>query len=155
MSEGVGAAVVYNAEIYRGSSNFHSMLGHLVVEPHGKQCDCGKRGCLELYASRSELMGEDPEPAGSRTTKVADYVARGIGSMIDLFGIEDVAIGGKTIADLPLMFDQIREAIPRYVYTPTIRDLSIRRSRHGNHSVATSAGLWLVDTVLKELPMQR
>lgn len=51
LGTGVGSGIVVNGEILYGSDGCAGELGHTVVDPLGRQCACGKRGCLEAYAS--------------------------------------------------------------------------------------------------------
>jgi glucokinase len=55
---GIGGALVYNGEIYRGKDSSCLELGHMIVEPHGAPCGCGRRGCLETVASRLAISAE-------------------------------------------------------------------------------------------------
>ncbi|GGC71142.1 ROK family protein [Hoyosella rhizosphaerae] len=53
---GIGAALVIDGEIYRGSFGVAPELGHLQVVPNGRSCPCGKRGCWERYCSGTGLI---------------------------------------------------------------------------------------------------
>lgn len=55
VSEGVGGALVYNGIQYNGMNNRGIEIGHMTVVNGGKQCHCGKSGCLEAYISTSVL----------------------------------------------------------------------------------------------------
>ncbi len=55
IAEGVGAGLVWNGDLYRGSGGNAGEFGHLIVDPHGKQCYCGNAGCLGQYLSLSSL----------------------------------------------------------------------------------------------------
>lgn len=61
--DGVGTGIVMNGRLLRGRSNSAGEFGHLPVEPHGTQCLCGARGCLEAYTSNlatlSRYLGRD------------------------------------------------------------------------------------------------
>lgn len=48
---GVGSGLVLGGSIYRGAQHGAGELGHLVLDPNGPVCGCGKRGCLEALAS--------------------------------------------------------------------------------------------------------
>ena len=47
---GVGAGVVLEGRLHRGTRGFGGELGHLTVAPDGPECRCGARGCLEQVA---------------------------------------------------------------------------------------------------------
>lgn len=50
---GVGGGMILSGHPYRGSAGRAGELGHVVVDPGGRPCSCGNRGCLERYASLS------------------------------------------------------------------------------------------------------
>ena len=52
---GIGSSFVINDHIYRGSLYGSGQIGHTIVNPDGKACDCGRYGCLETVASLSAL----------------------------------------------------------------------------------------------------
>jgi glucokinase len=53
---GIGGALVLCGELLRGSHGIAGELGHVTVVPNGHPCGCGKRGCIEQYASGSALV---------------------------------------------------------------------------------------------------
>jgi glucokinase len=55
---GIGGALVYDGAIYRGRNSSCLELGHIIVEPGGNPCGCGRRGCLETVASRLAISAE-------------------------------------------------------------------------------------------------
>ncbi|PFG16181.1 putative NBD/HSP70 family sugar kinase [Propionicimonas paludicola] len=52
---GVAAAAIREGRLIRGLDNVAGEIGHLSVDPHGQQCLCGQRGCLELTAGGGPL----------------------------------------------------------------------------------------------------
>ncbi|GAA3685639.1 ROK family transcriptional regulator [Nonomuraea antimicrobica] len=65
---GVGAGLVVEGDLFRGTFGLAGELGHVVVVPDGPDCRCGGRGCLEAYAGQDALLGE--------LTSVRELVAR-------------------------------------------------------------------------------
>lgn len=53
---GIGATLMHRGEIYRGAFGTAPEFGHLTVVPGGRVCSCGKKGCLERYASGTSLV---------------------------------------------------------------------------------------------------
>lgn len=51
LGTGVGSGIVVNGEIVYGHDGFAGEIGHTIVYPHGRECGCGRRGCLETYTS--------------------------------------------------------------------------------------------------------
>ncbi|KUL34011.1 ROK family transcriptional regulator [Streptomyces regalis] len=53
---GIGAAVVVDGGLLRGTRGFAGELGHVPVQPDGPECPCGGRGCLEQYAGEEAVL---------------------------------------------------------------------------------------------------
>ncbi|MFI6165724.1 ROK family protein [Nocardia sp. NPDC051052] len=64
---GIGAALLIDGKLYRGTHGVAPELGHLQVVPQGRSCPCGKHGCWERYCSGTaladtaiEMLATDP-----------------------------------------------------------------------------------------------
>jgi len=53
---GIGGGVIINGNMYYGSRGAAGEIGHMVVVPNGRACGCGKRGCVEAYASKTAML---------------------------------------------------------------------------------------------------
>jgi predicted NBD/HSP70 family sugar kinase len=53
---GVGAGVLVDGSVYRGNQNIAGEIGHTTIDFDGPQCDCGNRGCLEMYSSSLSFL---------------------------------------------------------------------------------------------------
>jgi predicted NBD/HSP70 family sugar kinase len=56
VSAGVGMGIVVSRRLFKGAGKFAGEVGHIVIEPEGKQCSCGNLGCLEAYASEPAVV---------------------------------------------------------------------------------------------------
>lgn len=56
LGTGVGGGIILNGNIYEGKGVGGSELGHMVIVENGEPCTCGRRGCLEAYASATALI---------------------------------------------------------------------------------------------------
>jgi len=76
LGTGIGAGVMVDRRIQRGSAGFAGEPGHMVIDPNGPPCPCGRRGCWERFASGSGLgrLARDAVEAGQ-----ADRVAALVG----------------------------------------------------------------------------
>lgn len=70
MGSGIGSCLFSNGMIHKGNDGFAGEIGHTCVEPGGRQCGCGNKGCLEAYvakkgivATANELMAETTTPS--------------------------------------------------------------------------------------------
>jgi predicted NBD/HSP70 family sugar kinase len=67
---GVGAGIIVAGELFRGSQGYGGEFGHMTVDPSGRSCACGSRGCLETLAGLEPLLeaaGLDPADAATTT----------------------------------------------------------------------------------------
>ncbi len=66
LGTGIGGGIVSGGKLLRGANNFSGEIGHVVVDPQGPPCGCGRRGCWERYASGTALgrMARDYALAG-------------------------------------------------------------------------------------------
>jgi predicted NBD/HSP70 family sugar kinase len=75
---GIGAAVVVDGRLLRGTRGFAGELGHVPVHPEGPKCRCGGRGCLEQYAGvEAVLRAAGLGPGEGRVGLLADRAAQG------------------------------------------------------------------------------
>lgn len=62
LGTGVGSGIILNGKLYEGEQPGGAELGHMVICHGGRQCSCGRKGCLEAYVSASALV-EDAKRA--------------------------------------------------------------------------------------------
>lgn len=58
LGTGIGAGLVLNDELLRGSSNNAGEIGHIVTDPDGARCDCGMRGCVAVTCTPLAIVTE-------------------------------------------------------------------------------------------------
>lgn len=69
---GIGCGIVLGGEVHRGTTGSAGDIGHIQVEPEGRACGCGNRGCLEAHFSGSALARDAEEAArGGRSVELA------------------------------------------------------------------------------------
>jgi len=73
MGHGLGSCFFSNGIVHLGNDGFAGEVGHTCFIPNGRQCGCGKRGCLETYTAANgivmtaqEVLAERPEPSMMR-----------------------------------------------------------------------------------------
>ncbi len=82
---GIGGGIVIGGRIWHGAHSNAAEIGHMVLEPSGPLCPCGKRGCLEALASgdaigrRAREMAEAGELAGSALAEAPNLTGRRVG----------------------------------------------------------------------------
>lgn len=56
LGTGVGSGIVANGQLIYGFDGFAGELGHMIVEPDGRPCGCGRKGCFETYCSATGVV---------------------------------------------------------------------------------------------------
>lgn len=75
---GIGAAVLVDGRLLRGTRGFAGELGHVPVRPEGPACACGGRGCLEQYAGEEAVLrAAGLKPGEDRVGLLATRAAEG------------------------------------------------------------------------------
>ncbi|MEU7823937.1 ROK family transcriptional regulator [Catellatospora sp. NPDC049133] len=119
---GVGAGIIAGGRRVTGHGGYGGEVGHMVVNPHGRACGCGSRGCWETEigehallhaAGRNTAQGAEAVLAvveaaarGDATAQVAvrqvgDWLGFGVANLVNIFNPELVIFGG-TLRDVYL-----------------------------------------------------
>lgn len=56
LGTGVGGGLVINGRLWRGANNSAGEIGHMIIDPDGPECNCGRKGCLEAFCSSSAII---------------------------------------------------------------------------------------------------
>ncbi len=95
LGTGIGGGLVSGGRLMRGVNGFAGEIGHMVVDPDGPPCPCGRRGCWERYAS------------GSGLGRLAREAAEGkrLGNVVALAGGDPDAVRGEHVQQAALAGD--------------------------------------------------
>ncbi|HEV8568640.1 MAG TPA: ROK family transcriptional regulator [Actinoplanes sp.] len=120
---GVGGGIIAGGRRVTGHGGYGGEVGHMVVNPQGRPCSCGSRGCWETeigeyallnHAGREHETGRDAvlgvvEAAmrGDRVARgavrqVGEWIGFGVGNLVNIFNPEAVIFGG-TLRDIYLV----------------------------------------------------
>jgi predicted NBD/HSP70 family sugar kinase len=79
MSDGIGCGILIDGRIFHGTSSNAGEMGHITINIDGPLCQCGARGCVEVYASPAAVMAralEDPALVAQLGLVVDETVGR-------------------------------------------------------------------------------
>ncbi len=134
LGTGVGGGFIdTSGKLYSGQHGYAMEVGHIIVEPEGRQCGCGNKGCMEQYASASgvaisylnatkqlltahqiaELADSGDKAAIEAYELAANALAQTLASIAKIIDVSNVVIGGGLTGAWSLMqktFNQRLEA---------------------------------------------
>ena len=148
VSTGIGGGLVLDGAPYDGRTGNAGHVGHVVVDPEGRPCTCGGRGCIETVASGPHLAQWARDhgwtaPPDADAKELAEAAGRGDAVALQAFrrgatavaatialvaavcDLDLVVIGGGVAKSGALLFDPLREALATYAGLTFIRDLRV------------------------------
>lgn len=133
LGNGVGGGIILNGKVFEGGMIGGSELGHMVIKADGLQCSCGRKGCLEAYASIPALLSQAKEATGKELSvnelfdrydkgdriitevlnNYMDVLGTGVVNVVNIFRPQLVLLGGNLSHHAVVMLDAIREKMAR------------------------------------------
>jgi len=99
VSTGVGGGIVLEGRLLHGAAGNAGHIGHVVVEPEGRPCACGARGCLEAEASGTAIAARTGRPAAeagaAERERAGRLVGRAVGSIANLLDLRLAVVAGS------------------------------------------------------------
>jgi len=98
VSTGIGGGLILDGRIYRGAGGGAGEVGHMVLDPEGPPCGCGRRGCLEALASGTAMAARARELAAAGRGKAILREAGGAAGGITAVSVSRAAAAGDSEA---------------------------------------------------------
>ncbi|HZQ84355.1 MAG TPA: ROK family protein [Acidimicrobiales bacterium] len=99
VSTGVGGGIVLDGRLLDGSDGNAGHIGHVIVEPDGRTCVCGARGCLEAEASGTAIAAITGRPAADAdpgtVERTGRLVGRAVASVANLLDLRLAVVAGS------------------------------------------------------------
>ena len=134
VGNGVGGGLIINGEVFEGGMIGGSEVGHMSIQSHGRLCTCGRKGCLEAYASIPSLMRDIAEKTGkemmpkeifaSRDNKqiqevldtYTEYLGTGIVNIVNLYRPQLIILGGAISKYAAILVPALEAYTKRYAF---------------------------------------
>jgi predicted NBD/HSP70 family sugar kinase len=166
---GIGAGVIANGQIYRGAMSGAGEFGHIVFQPGGARCSCGKQGCLESLAAEPAILRDVDEAlaagapsalagvqplnleAVARAADAGDMLARrvlsnagrwlgiGIASLVNILNPQLLIIKGEIVCAGRWYFEPMEAALREYIFDGLADSLRILTEPSENYMWARGA----------------
>lgn len=161
VTNGIGAGVVLDKAFYMGSHGFAAEIGHISIDYKGKQCPCGNKGCLELYAgipyvvedaqksaqenvsllsSLKELRWRDVVDAAYKGDDVAngviarliDYLVIGCVTLANLYDPQVIFLGHDIAIAGDLIIESLKKKVNEMIFSKGISKVDVMVSKFGD-----------------------
>ncbi|MEY3576224.1 MAG: glucokinase [Actinomycetota bacterium] len=158
LGTGIGGGHVVNGVVQRGVNGFAGEIGHIVVNPDGPRCTCGRKGCWEVYASgrglRMLAAGEAGESVIARARNGdadavtvleawARWVAIGLSNLTNVSDPDVIVIGGGVSEAADIVMPIVQRWFVETLYSPEQRKHpDLRVAQLGEHAGAIGAALF-------------
>ncbi len=179
VATGIGSGHVIGGEIYRGATGVAGEIGHMAIDPQGKRCMCGLRGCLvtlvggEALEDRArELLPDYPDSAltGRDFTmrdiedaalagdplalQVTDEAGRHLGTalagLLNLMNPAVVVLGGDMTRLGDILLDPLRERVLKRTLVSSVAAARILISDLGERTIAVGAATQVLKAALTD-----
>jgi glucokinase-like ROK family protein len=176
---GVGSGHVIGGEVYRGSTGVAGEVGHLSIDPKGKPCVCGLRGCLATLVGGGALVErakelsrdfpasvlsgreatvaeiEDAALAGDPlalqvTREAAGYLATAVAGILNLLNPDMIVLGGGLARVGELLLKPLRDTVKSQTLVSSLAASEIRASTLGPRTVAIGAATFALKSALED-----
>jgi glucokinase-like ROK family protein len=109
---GIGAGIISNGKIHRGSDGCAGDIGHICVDKEGPLCACGNKGCLEAMTAGPAIASKAMEAARKEISPILSHVRKSNGGVIrpedvnaacregDQAALDIIRESGQTIGDV-------------------------------------------------------
>ena len=145
VSTGVGGDFVVDGELLDGATGNAGHVGHVIVEPGGRRCTCGARGCLEAEASGlaiEAITGRPPtEPTYDIMRRTGRLVGRAAGMICSSLDLDLVVVGGTVaLGFAATFFNAAQEEIDAVAHVGHGTAARITPARLGDQGPLIGAG---------------
>lgn len=152
---GIGAGLIFEKQIYEGRNGYAGEVGHMVIRKNGLQCNCGRKGCFEKYASVQrllqiakvksikdffEIVERDKEMARIFDEYLED-LSEGIANFIMINDVDMLVIGGSLAWFGDKFYYILREKIAEKLFNRDSRDVKMKFAKLGNDAGLIGAAL--------------
>nr|WP_309100342.1 ROK family protein [Fredinandcohnia onubensis] len=165
---GVGGAVIENGEMLRGTNNILGEIGHMIMDPGGLLCDCGRFGCLQTLICSNSLEKQLEKPIdeiiiGAKTNDLGakklidradESLALAIANVICLYNPEVVLLVGSMVEEREDLVRKVQHLVKKYIWSPLSNSYQIKKSELGDDAGIIGASALVLGEQLRS-PFQK
>ena len=164
IAHGVGTAVISEGKLITGKRGFAVEAGHMSIDYNGQRCDCGNRGCLELYGSLPVLLKksrtrtidellENYEKGKTAAVEVINEFIKAVSialtNLTNLFDVEIIIFGHEGSLFPRSILDKIQENLNKHTFMQKEEPVRIVTSTFGTLAGLRGASSIIFDKFFK------
>jgi predicted NBD/HSP70 family sugar kinase len=167
--KGIGAGLMLNQRLYYGQNHLAGEFGHLIIEPDGLPCPCGKDGCWVRYASTHALLRSYLENSGidlqsyeqflaalsqqdpfalQAVEEVGKYLGLGIANLINSLNPEMILLGGEITGTKEYIYPSLLRAVKKYSPEEAFKGVTIQFTSLGIDSAALGVAGMMIEELI-------
>jgi len=145
VSTTVEGGIVLNGKLLDGATGNAGHVGHTVVEPNGRRCPCGSRGCLEAEVSGPAIEAITGRPHSEPTYEIMQRTGRLVGQAVatvcNLLDLDLAVVGGPIALGFgATFFNSAQETLDEHAQLSFSRSARITPARLGGRGPLIGAG---------------
>jgi glucokinase-like ROK family protein len=169
---GIGGGIILNGNLLRGEHGFAGTVGHQTIRFDGRECNCGRRGCLEAYVSTAALVHEyrqlvpqadDSSDLALKAREIADlasagntgalkaystlaqYLAEGVANICNLIDPEAIVLSGGLIEGQKTFPSEVQQRVQSFLHFGSKRPPRIISASAGRFAGVQGAAATVFD----------
>lgn len=154
ISAGIGSSVLINDSLVTGVHQTAGEIAHIIVDPQGQLCSCGKHGCLETFLSYPNLQRAilaDPEKRTDILVERAHLLGRTLVTPLSLLDIPDVIVSGNSEIVNPVFLTALETEINASVTPKHQESFHVWRCECGTDMMMRGAVIYVIHQLLKDM----
>ena len=174
ISNGIGAGYIFGGKLYRGSKGVAGEMSHMPIDPNGRLCGCGLRGCLATVVSAwalqervrtlADLYPKSPLLEGSSSIidikdaaingdplatqvvlEATNYLTSAVTSIVNLMNPDMIIISGSLSKLEDLVLKPIQEKMDATALVSSVSKTQLRTSMLGSKGIAIGAATLAIE----------
>lgn len=168
---GVGSGIISKGKLFRGAEGFAGEFGHLTIDPNGKLCSCGKRGCLETVVGRRVIVNRYRELSNEPNLSLESIIKKaengdrnalqvfdelsedlgfGIGQVVNILNPKGVILGWSLGQAFPFLISGIKRGLAKSSLPDLRENIEIIPSLNGSDDALLGCIALVLDEIIRE-----
>ena len=171
MDIGVGSGIISKGRLFRGAFGYAGEFGHILIDPNGELCSCGRRGCLETKVGRHVIIQQYKDQANVNEITLEEIIQRGfegdsiakqifdqageclglgMGCFVNLFNTQGIILGWSLGQAYNLLLPGIQRGLERSSLPDLRKNLFIMPSLNGSDDALLGSIALVLDDIIRE-----